>query len=1100
MRLRLSLVSLRTRLLLLILAALLPAVAMLVFQGIQNNKQAHQSLVREAEFLAHQIATFSKETLPEPSQFLANLAAVPELRQAGAACDDLLASTLKSSFSMANIVVILPDGEVACSGVPEIKSTNFADRENFKQVISSKAASISNLQINQLNTLPVIVFSRPILDGEKNVTHVLSLSVNVSSLGGALTRALISSADFNGVMASVVDATGTMIAAAPLHEHLGQKVRNWSDVQPKLDKAGAITQNEVWRDGTEYMTAYLPLYSSDTNTLHLRVGVPMAKSLASIQSASVRNFLIVAIGSLLALAAAWGLSNWLVIRPISVVNRTATLLGRGVLSARTGLGNSGGEVGALARQFDNMAERLQLQHDALLRIGRVQAVRSATNSAVLRAHSEKKLLDDICRLIRAVGGYELAWVGYAPTAPSSPLQVQAHSGGDDALIASFSRTNWNEPHPDPGPVTTAIRSGAPQVFLDLSTARTQSEWRIYTAAQGYASAIGLPLRVDNTVIGGLGIFSTDPQAFGPEEIQLLTETANDVSFGLTALRATTEVRRSQEFLGLVINNIPSMVFVKDAKDLRFVSLNPAGEALIGLREADVIGKTDHDLFPPEQADFFVAKDRAALSGSGRLSIADEPIVTQSGDIRIMHTTKLSLLDIDGKPKYLLGISDDITEQKKTNEQLVYLATHDPLTGLPNRGLLIDRLMQATLRAKHKKQSLALLYVDIDGFKEINDTLGHFTGDKALQTVTRLLKATMPDTETIARVGGDEFVLILENISAKSEAAAAATRLRQRFQKPVKVADREIFLTVSIGISIYPDDSTDNETLLRIADIAMYHAKSEGRNTYAYYSPNLEARTTEKLEMRNLLRQAIDKNELVLHYQPKVSMQTGKIIGAEALIRWNCAERGLISPAQFIPLAEESGLIIPIGEWVLRTACAQAMQWQQQGFAPLIMAVNISPRQFRQSDLRKRIQKTLTETGLHPKYLELEVTEGAIMDNAASAIRLLNDIDGMGVLLAIDDFGTGYSSLAYLKQLPVSVLKVDQSFVKGLTSEANDTAIVTAVIAMAKSLHLAVTAEGVETQEQLDALKNLGCDNYQGYFFSRPIPAEGFTALLGQQTA
>lgn len=1098
MRLYLSLISLRTRLLLLILAALLPAVGMLVFQNIQNNQNAHRNLARDAEFIAYQIATFSKETLSEPDQFLAHLATVPELRQTGPACDAFLASTLKSVSSIENILVLRPDGEVVCSGLPQIKPANFSDSPQFQNVIASKATSIGNLQINKLNTQPVIVFARPIMDEQQTITHVLSLSVKTSSLGSALSRALASSPEFQGVAAAVIDTTGTIIAAAPSYEHVGQKIPDWQTVHEKLN-TGALTQSETWRDTTPYMTAYLPLYSASTGTLHLRVGLPLAGPLESIQSNSNRNFLVVAIGSLLALAAAWALSNWLVLRPIGILNRTATQLGRGVLSARTGLGNSGGEVGALARQFDNMAQQLQRQHDALLRIGRVQAVRSATNSAVLRADNEKKLLDDICALIRRVGGYELSWVGYAPTELAMPLQPQAHSGADQDILNSFSFTNWNEHHPDPGPVTNAIRTGTSQVFQGLSTASTATGWRLQAASKGYASAIGLPLQVDNTIIGGLGIFSADPQAFGPEEIRLLTETANDVSFGLSALRATNELRRSQEFLGLVVNNIPSMVFVKDAQDLRFVSMNPAGELLTGFREAEVIGKTDYDLFPPEQADVFAARDRAALSGRGRLAIADEAMSTAFGDIRMLHTKKLPLLGADDKPKYLLGISDDITEQKKINEQLVYLATHDALTGLPNRGLLIDRLMQATLRAKHMKELLALLYVDIDGFKEINDTLGHFTGDKVLQTVTALLKATVPDIETIARVGGDEFVLILESISSQEEAAAAASLIKQCFQTAIKLSDREIFLTVSIGISLYPTDSNDCETLLRIADIAMYHAKSEGRNTYVYYSHNLEAHTTEKVEMRNLLRQAIDKNELILHYQPKVSVLTGKIIGAEALIRWNCAGRGLISPAQFIPLAEESGLIIPIGEWVLRAACEQAMQWQQQGFAPLIMAVNLSPRQFRQSDLRERIQQTLADTGLRPEYLELEVTEGAIMDNAASAIRLLNDIDDMGVLLAIDDFGTGYSSLAYLKQLPVSVLKIDQSFVKGLTSEADDAAIVTAVIAMAKSLRLAVTAEGVETEEQLEALRKLGCDNYQGYYFSKSIPAQEFVALLARQT-
>lgn len=829
--------------------------------------------------------------------------------------------------------------------------------------------------------------------------------------------------------------------------------------------------------------------------LILAASLPAIAMLAFLEYRGARDFLVVAAGSLSALAALWSLGNWLVLRPIGELNSKAAQLGQSDLSVRTGLGGSGGEVGVLARRLDNMAEQLQHQREALLRIGRVQAVRSATSSAMLRAYTEEGLLQDICRVVREIGGYELAWVGYAPGEPSGALLAQADSGAGGELLSSFGPADWDSPHPDAGPVAKAIRLGSPQVFQDLAADSGRSPWRTEAAARGCASAIGLPLQVENRIIGALGIFSTDPQAFGSAEIRLLTEIANDVSFAIAALRTTSEVRRSQEFLELIVSHMPSMVFIKEAQSLRFASLNPAGEALTGFREEDIIGKTDYDLFPPEQADHFVAKDREALQGLGALVARDESIVIKSGEERILHTKKLALLDADGQPKYLLGISEDITEQKKIDERLIYLATRDALTGLPNRGLLLDKLAQALLQANDNARSLALLYLELDGFKEINDTLGHRTGDEALRTVALLLKDAMPDVDIIARVGGDEFVLVLENISARSEITAAADRLKGCFQAPVNAAGREIFLTASIGISVYPDDSDDGETLLRIADIAMYQAKSVGRNTYAHYSPALEARASERLEMRNQLHHAIARNELILHYQPKVSMRTGEIIGAEALIRWNSAERGMISPAQFIPLAEESGLIVPIGEWVLRSACAQAMRWQRLGLPPMIMAVNLSPRQFRQGDLRERLRQILADTGLRPEHLELEVTESAIMENAASAIRLLGDIHDMGVHLAIDDFGTGYSSLAYLKQLPVSILKVDQSFVKGLTSEADDAAIVTAIIAMAKSLRLAVTAEGVETLEQLEALKKLGCDNYQGYFFSRPVPAGEFTALL-----
>ncbi|WP_158238545.1 EAL domain-containing protein [Pollutimonas subterranea] len=1092
MRLRLSSVSLRIRLLLLILVALLPAVAMLVYQGMQNYKQAHQNLEREAEYVAQQIVTFSKETFPRPDQYLANLASVPELQKPGAACDQFLGSTLKSSYSLDNLLVIQPDGNVACSGIPLKGPMNVSARHYFQRALASKTFAIGQLQQSRKGPQPLIVFAYPILDDKENVTRVLALAADLAWLNDSLGRAIKSSGRFLGVAASVVDSNGTLIAAAPHAHYVGQTVPDWETANLHLSRSKGLTRNEIWLDDIYRTTAYLPLYSSKTSTLYLKVGLPLAGPLAEARAGSIRNFALVGLGSLLALIAAWSLSNWLVSKPLGILSRTATKLGQGVMSARTGLGGSGGEIGALAHQFDTMATQLQQQHDALLRTGRVQAVRSATNSAMLRAHTEKDLLTDICRVIQQIGGYEFAWVGYAPNTSTDTLIAQAHCGVSDEIIADFCRTPWSQ-IPDPGPVTKAIWTGTVQVIPDLATKGPHSPWRTRVLAQGCASAIGLPLSVDHRIIGALGIFSSDPQAFGPDEIELLTATANDVSFGISALRTTNEVRRSQEFLELVINNMPSMVYVKDATDLRFVSMNPAGEALTGFREEDLVGKTDYDFFPKSEADYFTAKDREALAGSSRLSVSDEIITTKSGELKTLQTRKLSLLDDDGRPKYLLGISEDITEQKKNNAQLVYLATHDALTGLPKRVFLMEWLERALDRAKADGRSVTLMYLDLDGFKEVNDSLGHFTGDETLKTVGNLLVAKIPDAGIVARIAGDEFVIVLENITSKSQTIAAAKQLGRYFEAPIIVGGQEIFLTPGIGISVYPDDADTPDALLRTADFAMYQAKSGG-STYAFYSPNLEKRTSARLEMRNLLRHAIEKDELTLHYQPKVSVRTGKIIGAEALLRWNSRELGSISPAQFIPLAEESGLIVPIGEWVLRTACLQAMQWQRLGF-PIVIAVNLSPRQFRQADLLEHIQLMLKETGLPPERLELEVTETAIMDNAASAIRLLNSIHEMGVQLSIDDFGTGYSSLAYLKQLPVSILKIDQSFVKGLTSEPDDAAIVTAVIAMAKSLHLAVTAEGVETAEQLDALAGLGCDNYQGYWFSRPQPADAFIALL-----
>ncbi|MGH8743549.1 MAG: putative bifunctional diguanylate cyclase/phosphodiesterase, partial [Burkholderiales bacterium] len=441
------------------------------------------------------------------------------------------------------------------------------------------------------------------------------------------------------------------------------------------------------------------------------------------------------------------------------------------------------------------------------------------------------------------------------------------------------------------------------------------------------------------------------------------------------------------------------------------------------------------------------------------------------------------------------IAEDITERKKAEEQLTYLAQYDSLTGLPNRTLFHDRLTTTMARVKRDGKMLALMFLDLDRFKEINDTLGHTIGDEVLQAAAELLRKSLRDVDTIARLGGDEFTIILEDITHEDQVIVVAEKLKKVFVDPIVIKGREIFVTASIGITLYPRDVDDVDALLQTADIAMYRAKEEGRNTYEFYAQEMNAEAAEHLNMENLLRYAIDRQELLLHYQPKVDVKSGRIVGAEALVRWNSKENGLVSPAQFIPLAEKTGLIVPIGEWVLKTACAQNKAWQDQGMPPLLMSVNLSPRQLRQKNLVEMIAEVLDKTGLASRYLELEITEGMIMHHADKAIAILQRINQLGVQLSVDDFGTGYSSLAYLKRFPVQRLKVDQSFVRDLTSDDDDASIVKAVIAMAKSLGLESVAEGVETKEQLDFLSKLRCEEYQEYYFSKPIPAEEFVRLL-----
>ena len=387
-----------------------------------------------------------------------------------------------------------------------------------------------------------------------------------------------------------------------------------------------------------------------------------------------------------------------------------------------------------------------------------------------------------------------------------------------------------------------------------------------------------------------------------------------------------------------------------------------------------------------------------------------------------------------------------------------------------------------------------MFIDVDRFKNINDTLGHAIGDILLQQVSSRLTESVRTSDTIGRLGGDEFAIVLFNISAPGDADVVAQKIMASFNRPFLLDKAEVFVTTSIGITLYPNDGIDPEALIRNADVAMYRAKEEGRNTYEFYVPGMNASAAKRLDMEVMLRRAVERREFVLHFQPKIALKDGRIVGVEALIRWNCGELGLVPPMEFIPLAEETGLIVPIGEWVLKTACAQNKAWREQGLPPLLMAVNLSARQFQQKNLMEMIAGVLDETGLGPRFLELEITESMIMQHAERSSAILRRLHEIGVQLSIDDFGTGYSSLAYLKRFPVQRLKIDKSFVRDITADADDAAIVTAVIAMAKSLKLKVVAEGVETKEQLAFLARLRCDEYQGYYFSKPLPAAEFAHL------
>jgi diguanylate cyclase (GGDEF)-like protein/PAS domain S-box-containing protein len=597
------------------------------------------------------------------------------------------------------------------------------------------------------------------------------------------------------------------------------------------------------------------------------------------------------------------------------------------------------------------------------------------------------------------------------------------------------------------------------------------------------------------VIGTLHLYADQTGFFDEELVGLLEKLALNLSFALDNFQreqarreAESALRESETRFRDFAHAAGEYVWETDL-DGRFIYVSSRVQSVWGYSDQELTGRKATEFMPPGEAERVTEWMRTNMAPDRSFRDLEHMIVTRNGDSRWLLVNAVGIFKSPTEQTGWRGTGRDVTDRKSAEARISYLATRDPLTELPNRVLFNDRLGQGIVAARRTGQSLALMFIDLDRFKNINDSLGHQVGDQLLKQVAARMLECIRKGDTLSRLGGDEFVVTLEGLQQAEDAAQVAGKVIKALSRQFEIGGHTLNTSCSIGISIFPLDAEDERALMKNADTAMYHAKEKGRNNYQFFSPEMNTRAVERHTLETELRQAIELQQFKLYYQPLVDMRSGKVVGVESLLRWDHPHRGLLAPGTFIAVAEETGLIEPIGQWVLRTACQRAKAWQDAGYPLLKIAVNISARQLlRPREFARGLSRVLGATGLEPRYLELEMTESMLVQNAEENIAVLRKLGQEGMRIAVDDFGTGYSSLSYLRQLPIDTLKIDRSFVRDIEADPEDAAIIQAIVAMAHSLGLHVTAEGVETRGQLEALSALGCDEYQGYLFSRPLPA------------
>ena len=960
-----------------LLIVLLSGVTFLAY-GVTDALQERARLLDDAKSRAllesQWTAVLFETAIADARTILENLVLNPALITDGAEkCHQYLRPLANLGERYAGFAIALPNGNDLCHAQTLKAAVNFASRDYFREALRTKRFALGDLVKSLVDGRPVLPMAVPAVNESSEVTAVAVTAFDVGWLYRLTQRKNLP----EGLVQDVLDDQGHLFIRQGKAFEDGARVHPvWDRAHPILNKTGEAVLEGRGIDGAEQVLALVHVDGELPRPLYVLTALPKAALIAAADERFLRNLIVILILTVLAGAIVWFAGDFLIVRRVGALARAASSIGEGNLSARSGVAHGSDEIGFLAQQFDVMANTLQerqaqLQNQTkdLQRLNRALRTLSGGNRTLLSEKDEKALLEKFCKVIVERGGYMMSWIGYAQDDAEKTILPMAYAGLENGFLTNLN-ASWSDNEFGRGPTGTAIRTGEASVVQNLATDPRAAPWRELVLERGYGSMLALPLRVNGQTIGALVVFAPEPDAFTGEELELLTETADDLAFGIETIRE---------------------------------------------RES----------------------------------------------------------------------------RRNADERVRWLAYHDPETQLLNRTGLLERLQDFIAEASNRQQPLSVLAVELQNAVALGDVFGLEGLDEIISATAQRMRDHLRSTDIIARVRTRGLSAVLQGAGLE-QAQEMANTFSDKLSEPIPVGGLQAEAEIRIGIAVFPGHGDKAQDLLRRAGLATRAKTFEGRTQV--FHREIETHSNERLVIAAELRNAIEANQLCLFYQPKIRLADNQVIGAEALVRWRHPEKGLVPPMQFIPMAEETGLITPVTEWVIESAIRQAYQWKQVGLTQRI-AVNVSARGFHDLALPQRLQRSLATWDLSADFIGIELTESTLMEDVERALRVLTELRELGIEVAVDDFGTGYSSLRYLQRFPTNEIKLDYSFVRAATVEQDALRIVQAVVRLTHDLGRKITAEGVENEDVLALVRKLGCDFAQGYFFAKPMPSDEWVKWL-----